>query len=216
MKSLNDVLMVAENELGNTEYPPKSNKTKYGEAYGLNGYYWCMIFLWWVFREAGQSSAFFGGAKTASCGTYLRWCKEQGMLVPFKDIQPGDIVILNFSGTQDTEHCGLVTYVVNEEWVQTIEGNTSPGSEGSQDNGGCVAKKLRNRKNVIAVCRPMYSEDKIPDYIGHWAENDIRWAIDQGIMKGYDDGDFRPDKFLTRAEFVTVLRRIFDKNGGLE
>ncbi|MCQ2439780.1 MAG: NUMOD4 domain-containing protein, partial [Oscillospiraceae bacterium] len=35
------VIQIAEQELGYTESPPNSNRTKYGAAYGLDGYPWC-------------------------------------------------------------------------------------------------------------------------------------------------------------------------------
>lgn len=219
---LKTVIEVARGELGVTELPPGSNRTKYGQAFGWDGVPWCVIFLWWCFREAGEGSAFFAGAKTASCGTLYRWYKEQGQSAPKKEVQPGDIVILNFSGTLDTQHCGLVVDVGPSNWVQTIEGNTAPGLEGSQDNGGCVALKIRSMAQIVGVCRPIYKEAKPvlqeDDYSTHWAVKDIDLAIERGLMKGYPDGTFKPDKPVTRAELAVVLNRIYDllevvKNG---
>lgn len=201
----NRVIDIARNELKYTENPPGSNQTKYGAEYGWNGVFWCVIFLWWCFKKAGQSAAFFGGAKTASCGTLYRWYREQGLIVPFEQVQLGDIVLENFSGTSDPEHCGLVEKIVDIEsgWIRTIEGNTSPGLEGSQNNGGCVALKARNRKNIVAVLRPMYKEDEPKkDYEGHWAEEVIKWNIKNKIMEGYPDGNFKPQEAPTRAELA--------------
>jgi len=229
--SVERVIEIARRELGQTESPSGSNNTPYGAAYGLQGQPWCVIFLWWLFREAGESAAFFGGAKTASCGTLLRWYREQGQTVPVEQVQPGDIVILNFHGTQDTEHCGLVVdYSLRvspktgaPEFVVTIEGNTSKA--GSQDNGGMVCEKVRYWWQIVAVCRPKYKEDgpssgpsdHLPpgegketgdDVTGHWAEKAIRWCMETGLMQGYEDGTFQPDKPVTRAELATVLDRL--------
>ncbi len=204
--SLQRVLDTARGELGYTEYPPGSNRTKYGEAFGWDGVPWCAIFLWWCFREAGESSAFFGGAKTASCGTLLRWYREQGQIVPVSQVQAGDIVILNFSGTQETQHCGLVI-AVNGIYITTIEGNTSEA--GSQSNGGMVCQKTRYPSQTVGVCRPRYKEETMPktDYENHWAEQHIRWAMEEGLIRGYPDGSFRPDQPVTRAELATILHR---------
>ena len=211
--SVERVIEIARRELGQTESPAGSNCTKYGAAYGLQGQPWCVIFLWWVFRQAGESAAFFGGAKTASCGTLLRWYKAQGQTVPVSDVQPGDIVILNFHGTQDTEHCGLVVDVkqaiTTVASVTTIEGNTS--SSGSQDNGGAVCEKVRFPRQIVAVCRPKYQPDDpqpVDDVSGHWAEKSIRKAINSELMAGYPDGSFKPNNPVTRAELVTVLDRL--------
>lgn len=215
MTPINKLIGVARDELGYTEQPKDSNNTKYGQVYGLQGQPWCMIFLWWLFREAGLSKLFFDGQKTASCGMLLKWAKNNGMTVEPEDIQPGDIVILNFSGTQDTQHCGLVvddlhkvcTNMAGTTFVhifKTIEGNTTPGEEGSQDNGGSVALKTRYTRQVVGVIRPKY---ETLDYIGSWAEDDIVWGIENGLVRGYEDGSFRPSQTLTRAEMLALLRR---------
>ena len=212
--SLNKVIELATKDLGYTESPPGTNNNKYGKAYGINNVPWCVQCQWYWFKEAGESMAFFGNGKTASCTTLYRWYKEQGQTVPIVDIQPGDIVLLNFHHTSSHEHCGLVISVTNKPnrmfSITTIEGNTSPGLEGSQDNGGCVAKKIRYASQITGVCRPMYTEEKpmIDDISGHWAEKSIKKAKTKAIMKGYPDGSFKPDQDLTRAEFVTVLDRL--------
>lgn len=213
--SLKKVIEVARGELGYTEDPAGSNKTKYGKAYGWDGVPWCCTFLWWVFQQADEAMAFFAGAKTASCTTLAKWYKAQGQTEQADFAKIGDIVFLNFRGTQSKDHCGLV---VNTSWdvqnhclesVTTIEGNTSPGMEGSQDNGGCVAMKTRYRKNIVEVARPVYKpEEKQKDFEGHWAEQHIRWAMEAGIMQGYPDGSFRPDQAVTRAELATILHRL--------
>ena len=212
--SLSKVLEVARADLGYTENPPGSNRTKYWEAYDpkMQGQPWCVAFLWSIFNSAGERMAFFGGGRTASCGTLLRWYKEQGLVVDKRDIRIGDILILNFSGTQDTQHCGLVVDKgkLAGTWY-TIEGNTTPGEEGSQDDGGCVAKKLRSVKNVVAVCRPNYMPEPVivDDITGHWAAEEIRWAKENGLVNGFPDGSFKPNQGVTRAEICVILYRFF-------
>lgn len=213
--SLSKVLELARADLGYTENPPGSNMTKYGKAYGMNGVPWCVEALWFWFNEAGERMAFFGGGRTASCSMLLRWYKEQGLTVPVSEVQAGDIVILNFSGTKETQHCGLVEKVrpgiaQRSTWIYTIEGNTTPGEEGSQDNGGCVAKKLRSVKNVVGACRPNYKPEKpepINDWENHHAKEHIKWGLDTGLIKGYTDGTVRPDEQVPLWRLMTILHR---------
>ena len=45
------------------------------------------------------------------------------------------------------------------------------------------------------------------DISGYKHEEDVRLIIGLGIMEGYDDGSFKPDAEVTRAEFATILMR---------
>ena len=216
--SLSKVIEIARLELGVTEQPPGSNRVKYWEKYdpAFQGQPWCVAFLWWVFQEAGERMAFFGGGKTASCSILLRWYREQGLTVPAEDVQVGDIVLMNFNGKGTADHCGLVVGFPVEEpygfvYVETIEGNTTPGYEGSQDNGGCVALKRRTPGKIVAVCRPQYkAEEPEDDITGRWSEADIRWCMEHGFLKGYPDGSFKPTQAVTREELAAVIRRLVE------
>ena len=213
--SLSKVIEVARGELGVTESPAGSNLTKYGFWYGVDGVPWCVIFLCWVFNQAGERMAFFGGGKTASCGMLLQWYREQGQTINAFDIQVGDIVILNFSGTKDAQHCGLVVGkgVENFYWfVKTIEGNTSSG--GSQDNGGAVCEKERYAHQIVAVCRPQYQPEEpepVDDWSNHHAADAIRWGIEMGLIKGYPDGTMRPDEPMPMWRVLTILKRYHER-----
>lgn len=48
------------------------------------------------------------------------------------------------------------------------------------------------------------------DIKGHWAEEGIRLLVEKGAISGYPDGSFRPNKEITRAEFVTLIVKLFD------
>lgn len=203
------VIAAARRELGQTEEPAGSNLVKYAAAYGLNGYPWCVMFLWWSFRAAGAESLFCFGEKTASCTVLRNRYRERGRWHTGPG-RAGDIAIMNFSGTLEPEHCGLVAAVLGDGSIETVEGNTSPGAEGSQDNGGCVALKTRTPRQVLGFCRP----DWPADWEGHWAEAAIRRCIEAGLMQGDPDGSFRPDDKLSRAEMATVLARLLERMEG--
>ncbi len=46
---------------------------------------------------------------------------------------------------------------------------------------------------------------EFPDIKGHWAEKYINDFKNNGIIKGYPDGTFRPDINISRAEFASLL-----------
>ena len=211
--SLSKVIEVARADLGYTESPANSNMTKYGEWYGMNGQPWCVMALAYWFDKAGERMAFFDGGKTASCSTLLMWYQNMEQTVPVEEVRVGDIVILNFHGTKDTEHCGLVTAAGEYEGqivVWTIEGNTSTAQKVNQDNGGIVAEKIRYGYQIVAVCRPQYQPETVTvdDITGHWYTDDVKWCIEKGLIKCYPDGSFKPDQPVTRAELAAVLKRM--------
>ena len=214
--SMNEVIELARRELGVTEEPAGSNRVKYWEEYGagMQGQPWCVAFLWWVFHRAGESATFFGGGRTASCRQLLGWYASKGLVCPAEDAQAGDIVLLSFDGSGEAQHCGLIIEAERGTdgrllWVRTVEGNTSPSTAGSPDNGGCVAEKLRYPRNIVKLCRPRYQpeEGQADDVAGHWAEESIRRVRAAGLMQGYPDGSFRPDRPVTRAELAVILKR---------
>ncbi|HJV46213.1 MAG TPA: GDSL-type esterase/lipase family protein [Bacillota bacterium] len=47
------------------------------------------------------------------------------------------------------------------------------------------------------------------DISSHWAKSVIEKGVDEGIVKGYPDGSFRPDQSVTQSEFIALLIRIF-------
>ncbi|MGE5552012.1 MAG: S-layer homology domain-containing protein [Bacteroidota bacterium] len=46
------------------------------------------------------------------------------------------------------------------------------------------------------------------DAAKHWARKEIATLVQSGIIEGYPDGTFRPDKAITRAEMVAMLDRL--------
>lgn len=46
------------------------------------------------------------------------------------------------------------------------------------------------------------------DIAGHWAREDIGWAMTEDLLKGTSETQFSPDEAMTRGQFVTVLGRM--------
>ena len=47
------------------------------------------------------------------------------------------------------------------------------------------------------------------DVSGHWAASHIEEMMGMGVIKGYPDGSFKPDKSITRAEFMVMVNTAF-------
>ena len=173
MAQASDVLAVAVKEIGTVEQ--SGNRQKYGKAYGMDGVYWCMQFVWWCFQQVDKT-LFMDGGKTASCGELMRWAQAHGQWVT-TDYRPGDVLIYDFPGTAyKTDHCGICESVSGQH-VTAIEGNTSNGNTGSQSNGDGVYRRKRKLSLVLGAYRPKYTdyraqlqkrsglEDKTMDYL---------------------------------------------------
>ncbi len=48
-----------------------------------------------------------------------------------------------------------------------------------------------------------------PDISGHWAEKEIKSLAEQGIIGGYPDGNFYPDKNISRRELAKIVFTMF-------
>ena len=55
-------------------------------------------------------------------------------------------------------------------------------------------------------------EDLFPDIKDHWARDYINQAAHAGIVNGYEDGTFRPQENITRAEAMTIVNRTLDRH----
>jgi len=47
------------------------------------------------------------------------------------------------------------------------------------------------------------------DAANHWANTAIEYMVAKNILNGYEDGSFRPDRTVTRAEFIKMLDETF-------
>lgn len=214
------LLNLARGELGVVEYPPSSNNVKYNSVYygrdvsGAN-YSWCAVFIWWLFRQAGAASMFYGGSKTAYCPTLLAYHKSHGQAVD--DYKPGDIIFFNFDGKTNAAHVGIC-----EAWdgtnVTTIDGNTGTGNEA---NGGAVMRRTRSKKYIVGAFRPDYEEEIMTrDEIRAIVREEMAaveaeraalgasdWAkakLAEAITKGITDGT-RPQAYATRQEVALMV-----------
>ncbi len=45
----------------------------------------------------------------------------------------------------------------------------------------------------------------------HWAAKEISFAVEKSWIKGYPDGSFKPERFITRGEVVTLANRVLER-----
>ncbi len=83
------------------------------------------------------------------------------------------------------------------------------GVEGYPDGtfkpGNFVTRRKARDDSIAVRRRAGFLDTNIfPDVEGHWAEKYINSAAAKGWVEGYPDGTFKPDAYITRAEFVTL------------
>lgn len=233
MTTAKDILALAQAEIGIKESPPNSNNVKYNTAY-YGGQVndtrldWCAVFLWWLFREGDSRALYYGGNKTASCPTLLRYYQSNGQEV--KDYQPGDLIFFHFSATRNADHVGIC-----ESWdgayITTIDGNTGTTSEA---NGGAVMRRRRAKSYILAGIRPDYqteTEEKdmtkeevieiLEEYLlaeaakaataqpDPWSAEARTWAEEDQILLGDQTGARQYKVPATREMLVVTLYRLW-------
>ena len=225
MATAQQLLDIARAELGTKESPAGSNNVMYNTAYYGREVYdglwdtefpWCVVFLWWCFRQAGAAELFYGGSKTASCRQLLSYHKRQAVT----DYQPGDIIFYNFHGKTTAEHVGICESAGGSSIV-TIEGNTGVGNDA---NGGAVMRRTRSLGQIVGAYRPKYEEDdmdveklteaqlvrlaeRMQDALGKRPVSgtlapELQEAVDAGITDGSS-----PNAFCTRAQAAVMVKR---------
>lgn len=160
MNNQRKIMEMAKSQIGYKE-DPKTGYNKYNrEYYGKDSAAaWCVTFVWWVFTHCGLAKLFYGGNKTASCGTLYNYYKSKGMTVPIDDTQYGDMVFFTFDGV---EHCHMgLAEKFDGTYVYTDDGNTS---DSSASNGGQVLLRKRHRKYIYGVARPYPQEKPTEEY----------------------------------------------------
>ena len=122
-----------------------------------NGFAWCDCFTDWCFVKAfGVENAkklLCHGASGAGCYYSMNYYKKQGRLY-FSPVEGDQIFFKNSNGA--ITHTGLV-YKVDDDFVYTVEGNTS-GASGVIPNGGgvCEKKYTLSHELIAGYGRPAY------------------------------------------------------------
>lgn len=159
MATARQILEIAASQIGYAEFPPNSNKTKYGAWYGMDYQPWCDMFVSWVGAQAGATDIV---GKFAYCPYHVNWFKARGQWHGRGDApQPGDVIFFaNKSGVAC--HIGFVERIEGST-IYTIEGNTSVGNNA---NGGEVMRRARTLSSVgsswyiLGYGRPAYSREE--------------------------------------------------------
>lgn len=209
------LLDIARAELGTKESPAGSNQVKYASWYGLPGQPWCVMFVMWVFSQAGTALP----TRTASCTLLMRAAQAAGCWVT-DGCRPGDVVIYDWGPDGIPDHCGIVEDVSGGT-ITAIEGNTAVRND---SDGGEVMRRERKTSQILGAVRPLYEEECM-DIDSLTDEDLIRLAdrmqtalsrrpvsetlapeLAEAVAAGITDGS-SPNAFCTRVQAAVMVAR---------
>jgi uncharacterized repeat protein (TIGR02543 family) len=83
------------------------------------------------------------------------------------------------------------------------DGSFRPGSFITRAELATIASKFDNLSP--------FESNSFSDIEGHWANRYINSASQKGWVTGYPDGTFKPNQYITRAEFVTLVNNVLGR-----
>ena len=120
-------------------------------VYGWDDIAYCAMAVSYWCNKAGVPAA---GLPGAGCENIYFEAQRQGRFVDKSRLEPGMLILFDWDDDGLPDHIGIVENRVDGDTYQTIEGNTSRGIAGSQDNGGWVAQRTRDYDVIIGGVRP--------------------------------------------------------------
>ena len=109
------------------------------------------------------------------------------------------------------------TDVADDYWANTaISTMTGLGIVQGRSATTFDPKAPITRAQFAAICARFDTgkssgEQTFTDIKGHWAEKYIQRAAELGWIKGFEDGTFRPDTYITRAQAMTMINRVLNR-----
>ena len=112
----------------------------------------------------------------------------------------------------------LVPWLYNEKTFISYDDSKSIALKAEyireQKLGGAMIWELsQDSKGTLldSLYEGLYEDSALAakDFQGHWAEAVLQKWLDMGYITGYPDGTFKPEEFITRAEFVKLINDLF-------
>ena len=98
-----------------------------------------------------------------------------------------------------------VQYFYDNHYVSGIGGAFKPNDDITREGAASILN------NLIGGDSPAVVDFK--DVTGRWSEKAIASMVDKQIMKGYEDGSFKPEKAITRQEFAVIAYNYMNYKG---
>ncbi|MEW2033113.1 peptidoglycan-binding protein [Streptomyces roseifaciens] len=135
----------------------------------MNWQPWCDMFVSYCAERTGNAAAV---GKFAYCPSHVEFFRNRGQWYSAQaQAKAGDVVFFH-NGDGVAYHVGIVLADADPGTsVKTVEGNTSSGAAGSQNNGDGVYYRTRPRSMILGFGRPAFAtlaSDTAPADPGRW------------------------------------------------
>ncbi len=141
-------------ELGVKEHPAGSNRgprvDQFEAACGIQGQPWCACFVVFCLREAGWKTTGWNQAYVPAWVAVAHLGQHGVRVIGSGEVRAGDLVAFDWEHNGVADHIGFCRGPVHGGEFQTIEGNTSAGSN---SNGGEVQARTRSIGDVACFMR---------------------------------------------------------------
>lgn len=145
-----------------------------------------------------------------------------GTIRPNNDISRAEVATIFFrlltdeAREQYTTTAGNFTDVKAGMWCnRAIATLTNMGIIKGYTDGSFQPNKSITRAELATIIARFAKLDvntkTFSDINGHWAQKNIELAAGNGWINGYDDGTFRPNNNITRAETFAMINRVLDR-----
>ena len=130
-------------------------------------------------------------ALISNTGAYNRGVKQANFAVLRETYMPSVLV-----------ECGFIT--------NTNEANKLKQDYYQEKIATAISESIYNY--LVENIKLTEKKDKFNDIAGHWGKEAIERFAERGFLIGYDDGSFRPNIGINRAEFIKLVNRVFGYN----
>ena len=145
-----------------------------------------------------------------------------GTIRPNNDISRAEVATIFFrlltdeAREQYTTTAGNFTDVKAGMWCnRAIATLTNMGIIKGYTDGSFQPNKSITRAELATIIARFAKLDvntkTFSDITGHWAQKNIELAAGNGWINGYEDGTFRPNNNITRAETFAMINRVLDR-----
>ncbi|MDQ6417910.1 S-layer homology domain-containing protein [Paenibacillus sp. LHD-117] len=130
------------------------------------------------------------------------------MLAKALDLAPGQRTAFADDAGLPEWARGYIAAAADEGWISGYaDGTFQPNRLMSREEMTVVAMRAAELPAITEAGTDFSDDETISD----WARGFVAAAVKQGIVAGKDDGTFQPGSDSTRAQAVTVIRRLFEK-----